>query len=70
MKIAIDGMGGDNAPQAVVEGVVQALNEYADLEMYITGPKDKIEAELSKHNYPKERVVIVGANEVISPNGS
>lgn len=68
MKIAIDGMGGDNAPQAVVEGVVQALNEYADLEMYITGPKDKIEAELSKHNYPKERVNIVDANEVISPN--
>lgn len=68
MKIAIDGMGGDNAPQAVVEGVVQALNEYADLEMYITGPKDKIEAELSKHNYPKERVNIVDANEVISTN--
>lgn len=68
MKIAIDGMGGDNAPQAVVEGVVQALNEYANLEMYITGPKDKIEAELSKHNYPKERVNIVDANEVISPN--
>ena len=28
MRIAIDGMGGDNAPQAVINGVIQALNEY------------------------------------------
>ena len=28
MKIAIDGMGGDNAPAAVIEGVIQALKEY------------------------------------------
>lgn len=68
MKIAIDGMGGDNAPQAVVDGVVQALNEYTDLEMYITGPKEKIEAELSKHNYPKDRISIVDAKEIVSPN--
>ena len=32
MRIAIDGMGGDNAPQAVINGVIQALNEYNDLE--------------------------------------
>lgn len=68
MKIAIDGMGGDNAPQAVVDGVILALNEYSDIEIHITGPKEKIEAELSKHNYPKDRVKIVDASEVISPN--
>lgn len=68
MKIAIDGMGGDNAPQAVVDGVVQALKEYADIEMYITGPQDQIEAELSKYNYPKDRVKVIDAKEVISTN--
>ena len=31
MRIAIDGMGGDNAPQAVVDGVIKAINEYSDL---------------------------------------
>ncbi len=31
MKIAIDGMGGDNAPEAVVDGVIQALKEYKDI---------------------------------------
>jgi glycerol-3-phosphate acyltransferase PlsX len=68
MKIAIDGMGGDNAPEAVVEGIVQALKEINDVDIYITGPKDKIEAELSKHNYSKERVTIVDATEVIETN--
>ncbi|MDS0524921.1 phosphate acyltransferase PlsX [Clostridium sp. SHJSY1] len=68
MKIAIDGMGGDHAPQAVVDGVVQAIKDYSNIEMYITGPKDKIEAELSKYNYPKERIKVVDATEVISPN--
>jgi fatty acid/phospholipid synthesis protein plsX len=68
MKIAIDGMGGDNAPQAVVEGVVQALKEYEDIKLYITGPKDEIEKELSKYTYPKDRVTVVHTSEVISPN--
>lgn len=68
MKIAIDGMGGDNAPQAVIDGVVKALNEYKDIEVYVTGPEEKIEAELSKHNYPKDRVKVIDSKEVISPN--
>ena len=68
MKIAIDGMGGDNAPQAVVEGVVEALKEYNDLTIYITGPKEEIEKELEKYTYPKERVNIVPTTEVISTN--
>ena len=68
MKIVIDGMGGDNAPSAVVKGVVMATNEYDDIDVYITGPKEQIEEELSKHVYPKERVFVVDAKEVISPN--
>ncbi|MBP1888543.1 glycerol-3-phosphate acyltransferase PlsX [Clostridium moniliforme] len=68
MKIAIDGMGGDNAPMAVVKGVVDAVKEYNDIEMYITGPKDKIEKELNKYSYPKERITVIDANEVITTN--
>lgn len=68
MKIVIDGMGGDNAPQAVVEGVVQAVNEYKDIEMYITGPEDQIGKELSKYSYDKNKIKIVNATEVISTN--
>ena len=68
MKIAIDGMGGDNAPASVIEGVIQAIKEYNDIEFYITGPKEKINAELSKYDYPKNNVKVINAEEVISTN--
>lgn len=68
MKIAIDGMGGDNAPKAVIEGVIQALKEYKGIEYYITGPKEQIEEELKKYQYDEKLVKIVDAREVISPN--
>ena len=68
MKIVIDGMGGDNAPKSAIEGAILAVNEYSDITMYITGPKEIIEGELANYTYAKERVVVVNASEVISPN--
>ena len=68
MKIEIDGMGGDNAPKAVVEGAVLALNEYKDIELYITGPSKEIQKELDKYEYDKDKIKIIDATEVISPN--
>ena len=68
MKIAIDGMGGDHAPSAVVQGVVEAVKIYDDIEVYITGPEDKIREELNKNNYNGDKIKIINANEVIGTN--
>ncbi len=68
MKIAIDGMGGDNAPVAVVDGAIQALKEYDDIELYITGPKEIINSELTKYTYNKEKIIVIDAREVITPH--
>lgn len=68
MKIAIDGMGGDNAPKAVIDGVIQAINEYDDIEFYITGPQELIKNELIKNNYNGNKITIVDAQEVITTN--
>ena len=68
MRIALDGMGGDNAPQAVVDGVIKAINEYSDLEFYITGPEEIIKEELHKQNYEGDKITVVNATEVISNN--
>ena len=65
MKIAIDGMGGDNAPVAVIEGAIQALRDYDNVELYITGPTAIIEAELAKYTYPKDKVTVIDSKEVI-----
>lgn len=67
MRIAVDGMGGDDSPIAVVEGCVLALKEY-DVNICITGPEDIIKKELSKYTYDEKRISVLDAKEVISPN--
>lgn len=67
MKIAIDGMGGDFAPSAVIAGCIEALSEL-DVDIIITGKKDAIEEELKKHTYDKNRIEVIGCSEVIDCN--
>lgn len=68
MKIAVDGMGGDFSPYAVIEGCVEALKVYKDLEIVITGPTDLINKELSKYEYDNNKITILEAREIISNN--
>lgn len=65
IKIAVDGMGGDYAPQLVVEGAVQAANGFEDLEIIITGREDAIKRELYRHKVPGGKISIRHASEVI-----
>ena len=41
MKIAVDAMGGDNAPKAVIEGVMKAVEDFEDLEITLIGDRKK-----------------------------
>ncbi|MEQ8198265.1 MAG: phosphate acyltransferase PlsX [Clostridiaceae bacterium] len=68
MKFVMDGMGGDNAPEAVIKGAVEALKIYSDVEIYITGPEVKLLQELENYDYDKSRIKIIDAAEVISLN--
>lgn len=62
IKIAIDAMGGDNAPIEIVKGCDLALEAYPDIELVLFGNENEIKS-LLKH---KERVTIVNTTEVIS----
>lgn len=64
MKIIVDAMGGDYAPQAVIEGVVQAVREW-DLQVILVGDEEKIKFLLNKYRYPKEKIQFYPATEVI-----
>ncbi|WP_392486440.1 phosphate acyltransferase PlsX [Haloimpatiens sp. FM7315] len=68
MKIVIDGMGGDNAPNSVIEGCINAIKEYNSLEVIITGPQSIINEELCNYTYDKNRIKVVDAKEIISNN--
>lgn len=65
MKIALDAMGGDNAPAAVVEGAVLAAKEYKDIQIILVGIQDKIERELRKYRPLPEGISVVHSSEVI-----
>jgi phosphate acyltransferase len=65
MKIVVDAMGGDYAPQNVVAGVVDAVKEYKVC-VTLVGLTDAIEAELKKYSYPKSLIEIVHAPDVVA----
>ena len=50
-RIALDAMGGDNAPGEIVRGGVEAAESLADVKVLLVGVQSQIEAELAK--YPK-----------------
>lgn len=65
MKIALDAMGGDNAPVETIKGAVMALEEIEGLELVLVGKKEIVEEELGKHKVDRERVEVVDARETI-----
>ncbi|MGL5903118.1 MAG: phosphate acyltransferase PlsX, partial [Cetobacterium sp.] len=65
MRIALDAMGGDFAPLEPVKGAVEALAEIKDITVILVGQKEKIENELKKYTYDKNRIEIVDAREII-----
>ena len=67
IKVAVDAMGGDYAPQEPVKGVVEALREKPELYVYLVGQEDVLKKELDKYTYPKERLEVVHASEIIEP---
>lgn len=65
IKIAVDAMGGDNAPGEIVKGAVQAVNERKDIAVILTGRTADIEKELVNYTYDKAQIEIREAPEVI-----
>mgnify|MGYP002447622037 CR=1 FL=1 len=66
VRVVVDAMGGNNAPAEPVKAAVEAVTERDDIVVILTGKQEVIESELSKfQNYPKERIQVVNATEVI-----
>lgn len=66
VKVAVDAMGGDNAPLELVKGTVEAVNESNELKCYLVGDEKAIKDELSKYTYDTARIEVVHAEEVIT----
>ncbi len=65
MKIIVDAMGGDHAPQAIVEGCISALKEFADVSFTLTGDGQQLRALIDASDADQSRVEIVPTTQVI-----
>ncbi|KJJ85329.1 glycerol-3-phosphate acyltransferase PlsX [Candidatus Omnitrophus magneticus] len=64
MRFVIDAMGGDYAPEMPVRGAVNAVKEFG-YEIVLVGKEEEINSILKGYSFPKEKITIVNATEVI-----
>ncbi len=65
VRVAVDAMGGDNAPFVTVKGAVDAIKESDRLKVFLVGKQEEVNAELSKYEYDRNRIEVVDATEII-----
>lgn len=63
--VAVDAMGGDNAPGEIVKGAVEAILASEQVIVKLVGKEEVVKEELAKYEYDKERIEVVNATEVI-----
>lgn len=65
VRVVVDAMGGDNAPLEIVKGAVEAVNTQTDMKVFLVGQQDAVNKELEKYSFPKDRIEVIHAEEVI-----
>ena len=65
MKILLDGMGGDYAPEEIVKGAIRAASEISET-IVIIGPEETINEQLKAHRWKGDNIEVVNATEVIT----
>lgn len=65
-KIAVDAMGGDNAPKEIIKGVIEAINEKKNIKVILVGKENIIKSELKGYTYNKGQIEILNADEIIT----
>jgi len=66
VTVAVDAMGGDNAPVEIIKGAVLAVQENNDIKVVLTGDEAVIQKELSEYTYDKDRIIVAHAPELIT----
>ena len=65
VRVALDAMGGDNAPGEQIKGAVESLKLTDNVQVILVGQEEVIRRELEKYDYDKDRIQIRNATEVI-----
>ncbi|MBE5874288.1 MAG: phosphate acyltransferase PlsX [Lachnospiraceae bacterium] len=65
VNVAVDAMGGDNAPLEIVKGAIEAVNEDKRVKVFLVGKEDVVQKELKKYTFDASQIEIVHASEII-----
>lgn len=65
IKVAVDAMGGDNAPGEIILGAMKAIEARSDIHVLLVGQEQVVREELKKYHYNDSQVTVVNATEVI-----
>jgi len=66
IKVAVDAMGGDNAPFEIVKGAVEAIEQDSRVKVFLVGQEEVLKEELKRYADHGERLEIVPASDVIT----
>lgn len=66
VRVAVDAMGGDNAPSEVVRGAVLAVQEEERIQVILVGEETAVQKELKQYTYDTDRISVMHAAEVIT----
>lgn len=64
-RVALDAMGGDNAPVEMIKGAIDAIHKRSDIKVFLVGQEELIQKELTQYTYEKDQIEVVNATEVI-----
>jgi glycerol-3-phosphate acyltransferase PlsX len=65
MKIVVDAMGGDHAPRVPIDASIKAIKELG-IDIILVGDSALLERNLAGYDYPREKIQVVHASEVIT----
>ena len=65
IRVAVDAMGGDNAPDEIIKGAIEAVALREDIQVILVGREELIREKLKSYSYREQQVEVVNATEVI-----
>ncbi len=65
VNVAVDAMGGDNAPGEIIKGAIEAVNVEKRVKVFLVGKEEAMQKELAKYTYDAAQVEVVHAEEII-----
>lgn len=65
VRVALDAMGGDHAPDEIIKGAVEAVGLREDIKVFLVGKEELIREKLKAYSYREPQIEVVNATEVI-----